>query len=142
MAKKKSERARAKNRAWYWFSRYIRLTHCVEEYGTPEKGDCITCKETFPFEKLDAGHFVPGRTDAVIFDENNSHGQCRKCNRFRQGRWVEYFFYMRDRYGLEEVMRIMGLTFKSIRYHDSDFRVIAETYRIKCKIIEEKFRDE
>lgn len=50
-------------------------------------------------KKMDAGHFIQGRHNSVLFDERNVHAQCQRCNRFLHGNLVPYYEYMLSRYG-------------------------------------------
>ncbi|RKX92021.1 MAG: recombinase [Spirochaetes bacterium] len=138
MAKhKKSERQRAKQRAWEAFSRYIRTRDCIATTGSPEYGRCITCGQVYPFGKLDAGHFIPGRSDAVLFEEHNCHAQGIRCNRFAQGAFVEYEMALRELYGEEEVERLKQLKFKTVKYSLQDFIAIKKKYTALTSVLRE-----
>jgi len=86
---------------WLWkkFSEYIRLRDCLKTTGTLWKGICRTCGRTYRFEKLQAGHFIPGRTRAILFDEFCVHIQCYRCNHILQGNWPPYYRFMQQEYG-------------------------------------------
>lgn len=75
----------AKKTLWRNFSTFIRLRDCIETTGTDGYGKCFTCGEVFPFDLLDCGHGIPGRTNGILFDETICRAQCRKCNRDRCG---------------------------------------------------------
>lgn len=79
-----------KRRTWKLFSIYIRQRDCLETTGSKEWGECVTCNETFSFDQLDAGHFIGGRHSSNLFSEKGCHGQCRRCNRFKNGNVLEY----------------------------------------------------
>jgi len=83
---------------WLWpvFSRYIRTRDCIRTTGSPLHGKCVTCGKKYPISKLQAGHFIPGRTDAVLFDETQVHAQCYRCNVKLQGMWHKYYAFMLD----------------------------------------------
>jgi len=85
--------------AWPIFSRYIRLRDCLETTGTRQYGKCVTCGKKYPFGKLQAGHFVPGRSDTVLFDEEAVHAQCYRCNVVLAGMWPAYYRFMQERHG-------------------------------------------
>jgi len=76
---KKESIGKAKARVWKVFSRYIRLRDCLAATGSSEYGECITCSEPLPFEKLQAGHFIP-KHSGNYFSERGVHAQCRTCN--------------------------------------------------------------
>ena len=83
---------------WLWpvFSRYIRTRDCIRTTGSPLHGKCVTCQKKYPISELQAGHFIPGRTDAVLFDETQVHAQCYRCNMKLQGMWHKYYAFMLD----------------------------------------------
>src|SRR3990167_9020671 len=63
---------RAKDRAWAAFSRYIRMKY-ANKSGMVE---CITCHTFKHWKEMQAGHFVDGRNNTVLFDERLVHPQC------------------------------------------------------------------
>lgn len=89
----------AKKRAWESFSRYVRLRDCLATTGWPDTGRCVTCGLEKPFEELQAGHFVDGRSRHVLFDERATHAQCYACNVPRKGNKDAYWPFMLDKYG-------------------------------------------
>ena len=63
--------------------------------------NCISCgiNET---ELFDGGHYKKAEIySGVIFDPNNCHKQCRKCNRFLNGNELNYRQGLISRYGIE-----------------------------------------
>lgn len=65
--------ARLKTNAWDTFSKYVRL----------RDKKCFTC----PGLAEQAGHFYHNCLD---FDEENIHGQCKRCNHFLSGNLAVY----------------------------------------------------
>ena len=59
---------------------YIRLRDCIETTGLAFVGVCITCRRRFHISYLDAGHFISGRRNAVLFDILGLNAQCTYCN--------------------------------------------------------------
>ena len=67
---------------------------------------CISCgiEQT---ELWDGGHYKKAEMyTGVIFDENNCHKQCRKCNRFLGGNELNFREGLIQRYSLEYVESI------------------------------------
>lgn len=95
---------------WPVFSRYIRMRDCLEATGTITGGVCCTCGRSYPIGKLQAGHFIPGRADSILFEPTCVHNQCYRCNMLRQGEWVKYFRYMQKKYGLPHIFKLMALS--------------------------------
>jgi len=96
---------------WLWklFSRYIRLRDCIKTTGTTDWGLCRTCQRKYHFKKLQAGHFIPGRTRAVLFDPRCVHIQCYRCNRVIKEVWPAYYRFMQKEYGQEVVEELVNL---------------------------------
>ena len=96
---------------WLWptFSQYIRLRDCIKTTGTVSHGRCRTCGRTYEFKKLQAGHFIPGRTRGVLFDERCVHIQCYRCNRVIKEVWPPYYRFMQQEYGQEIIEELVDL---------------------------------
>jgi len=131
----KSPRLKARARAVYWFSRWIKIRDCLATTGTLTEGICITSGRRIRFSQGDCGHFVPGRADAVLFDENNAHFQSSSDNRFKQGKWIEYEKALLFMYGAEEVQRLKELYYNGFKYSEEEYRDIAKKYRLGFKEI-------
>ena len=96
-----------KKRLWKIFSIYIRMRDCLETTGTITHGKCCTCGRDYPIGKLQAGHFIPGREDSILFDPTCVHAQCYRCNVQHSGEWVKYFRFMEKKYGGEFIFALM-----------------------------------
>ncbi len=83
---------------WQKFSRYIRIRDCLLATGKPNHGKCVTCGREYPITRLQAGHFIPGRHDAVLFDFDGVHTQCYRCNIELGGNWPCYYRWMQQNY--------------------------------------------
>jgi hypothetical protein len=125
----KDARKRAKDRAWEWFSKYVRLRDCLKTTGTPERGKCYTCDVLKPLEELQAGHLVQGRYDSVLFQERGVHAQCIPCNNYKNGAIDVYYMLMVKEHGKEYVEELVMEKFKPVKYHENDYREIADDYR-------------
>lgn len=99
----KSKLQLAKEKAWKSFSAFIRTRDCIRTSGTMEEGVCISCKRTVPYKSSQAGHFIAGRTNAILLDEDLVHLQCYHCNIGLSGNYVEYFVAMEELYTREEI---------------------------------------
>lgn len=100
---KKDSIAWHKNRAWKAFSKYIRLRDCLVTMGSKEYGKCITCEREYPLTKLQAGHFIDGRSASILFDEEIVNAQCYGCNVMKAGNKDSYTPIMIEKYGLKKV---------------------------------------
>ena len=129
----RTEKQRARNTAWKWYSLYIRARDALRTTGDLKTVVCITCGRTVRFEKADASHFIPGRADSILFEETNCHASCIPCNRFKQGMWVPYFYKVNSLYGRDEAQRLMGLYFIELSYSAEAYREFADNFRIRYK---------
>ena len=130
--KTKSPHKKAKDKAWDSFSRYIRTRDCIRFTGEPDEGMCITCKNPFPYKKLQAGHFIGGRSNAVLFDERIVYSQCYYCNakppRGLGGNYVEYFVFMEQEWGREKIDEFRALKQQTVQYKQFDYERIRSEY--------------
>lgn len=98
----KSDKAKAKAETWRLFSLYIRYRDSLKTTGTLTECACVTCgrvKPTRARNGIQAGHFYPGRHNAIIYDRRNCAGQCIWCNRDLKGNWPAYYDFMLRTYG-------------------------------------------
>lgn len=142
--KSKTERSKAKEAAWDAFSIYIRTRDCLRFTGDPTEGKCITCNRYYPFKQLQAGHFIPGRGNAVLFDDRLVYSQCIGCNGNppygKGGNYVEYFRFMLDEVGLEKIDEFRALKNTTKVYKEYHFREIEALYNEKTKVLLEEYK--
>ena len=107
-----------KAKAWVEFSKYIRLRDALATTGTQEWVLCCSCGRRYPafgVGCVQAGHFVPGRRNSILFDERGVNAQCYNCNVTLNGNWIEYERFMIKKYGegvVEELKQKKNLTVK------------------------------
>lgn len=82
-------------------------------------------------KSIQAGHFVPGRGNAVLYREDNVHPQCRTCNVFKHGNWIEYERWMNQTYGPAVVQELKDLSREIVQMTAGDHLAVAEVYRGK-----------
>lgn len=123
--------AKAKKAAWTAFSLYVRLR------DSDWRGDCtcVTCGKTQNYRKQQAGHFVQGRHNSVLFDPRNCHVQCPGCNLFKNGNLYLYGKFMEKKYGQEVIDELFELDKQSKKYTEQDFRDIETKYKELCKAL-------
>lgn len=95
---KKLSVAKLKKKVWSEFSKYIR-----NKYAVNGKVMCVTCGVWKDINEMQAGHFISGRRNSVLFDERNVHPQCYACNICKHGNTVNYFRFMQHKYGDEVI---------------------------------------
>jgi hypothetical protein len=116
-----------KNKCWKLFSEFIRRRD-ADEGGTTR---CVTCKKPIFWKEAHAGHFVPGRTNAVLFNEEITNAQCVACNVFKGGNYQEYTLYMLDKYGREKVDEFLQLKHQVRKYTTTELEEMITHYKQK-----------
>lgn len=124
--KKKSVNS-LKKEAWKLFSIFIR-TRGMDEDGF---NVCVTCGTRMYWRLLQCGHFIPGRHNSVLFDENNCHSQCAHCNIFLHGNLIKYYRFMLKKYGEKEIERLEKEDRKSVQFKPKDLEKIIKLYKQK-----------
>ena len=67
---------------------------------------CISCNSSTA-DVFDGGHFYKAEVySGLIFNENNCHKQCRKCNRFMNGNELNFRKGLIARYGIDYVTNL------------------------------------
>ncbi len=97
--KKKKTLTSLKKKVWEVFSPYIRTRDCLKTTGCASFGLCITCGKRYHFKLLQAGHLIPGRHNANLFNERGCHAQCYNCNINLRGNTLEYRRKVIEMYG-------------------------------------------
>src|SRR3990167_9509270 len=108
--------ARLKDKAWDVVSKFTRQRDC-DENGY---GNCVTCGKWIHWTEGDAGHFLSGRMNGILFDVRGIHLQCKPCNGgFRNQKYSKdevaenYEKYMLKRYGqaiIDDLKRLQHAT--------------------------------
>ena len=109
-----------KDKAWDLFALYIKMRDANGE-GLCE---CVTCGKTLFFYEADcqAGHFVSGRSNAVLFDEKIVHTQCYSCNCGRYGEQAKYLLFMKRKFGytdeqIEEMLSALSTREREVLHY-------------------------
>ena len=121
----------AKKQAWDAFSRYIRLRDCLKTTKTPTAGRCVTCNRSYPFTKLQAGHWLPGRRNSVLFDERGVAAQCVGCNVWGRGQQAAFEEYMRREHGEEVMAEIREANKTGVRFTKGELEEMRREYQAK-----------
>ncbi len=121
-----------KKDAWKWFSKFIRLRDALLTTGTKDMVKCFTCDalvSAWSRGGAQAGHFLDGRGNAVLFDEDLVHAQCLQCNFYRHGFKESYEPKMIALYGKDRVegFRVQKREIK--RYTAEDYEKIRDYYK-------------
>lgn len=119
--RKKSSLKKAKDEAWTAFSLYVRTRDTV----------CCTCGG--PVQQ--AGHFIDGRHNAVLFSERGVHGQCYHCNVGLKGNKLEYWLFIERTYGREVIEQLMRESKVTVQYKTHDYQRIKQEYLDKLNLL-------
>jgi hypothetical protein len=120
-----------KDKCWKVFSEYVRRKE-ADEGGT---NYCFTCGQPKFWKELHAGHFVGGRTNAVLFNEDIVKPQCVMCNIFLNGNYGRYTLKMIDLHGREKVEEFLALKHQVKKYTRSDLEDLIQTYKSKLETV-------
>lgn len=101
--RKKGPIQRLKDKCWAAFSIYIRMKHADPHTGLVK---CVTCGVWKHWKEMQAGHFVPSRSNSILFDERGVYPQCYSCNVCRHGNTHEYIEFMKRTVGPEKAEEI------------------------------------
>ena len=132
--KTKAEYTKTDWEEWLWptFSRYIRIRDCLATTGTVTHGICCTCgkrKRVSGQGQLQAGHFIPGRYDVILFDEKQVHAQCYRCNMKLQGMWHKYYLFMMNKgYSHEDIQDMIERSEDTVKFVPEWFEQTKEYY--------------
>lgn len=123
----KSPLQKAKEKCWSAFSLYIRLKYS----DWRENCTCVTCGKTQHYKKQQAGHFVQGRRNAVLFDERNVHPQCYGCNICKSGNLYQYGKFMEKTYGQDVIDELFKLNDTTVKYTIQDYEEMTKEFKEK-----------
>lgn len=127
---KQLNRKKAEATAWRWFSLWIRIKD-ADCFGIVK---CYTCTTRKHYKSMEAGHYKPqGHYKGIKFEERNTHPQCNSCNQHKSGRLDVYAVKMIEDYGTGIFDELMLLNRVASRKLGSDFREMADKYRLLCK---------
>ena len=90
---------------------------------------CCSCGVAKPYEQMDCGHYVNRRAMATRWREDNSHGQCRNCNRFKEGNATGYTLFMINRYGADRIELLDAMSRETANWSESDLELMIKDYQ-------------
>jgi len=120
-----------KKRAWKACSLYVRVRECLHTTGTLDYGFCFTCGVRIHIKEMHAGHFVAGRTNAVLFDDIAIRGQCYRCNIHKGGEPLIFRKNLIKEHGEETVDILESNRWKTKRYSKIELDALYYVYKKK-----------
>jgi hypothetical protein len=123
----KTKLSTMKKKVWKLCSEYNR-----RKDANGDMAQCVTCGKIAHWKELHAGHFIAkGNGNSVYFEDTNIHAQCPRCNMFDEGNKENYYPYMLNRYGQDEVDRLMALKHQAVKFSRADYEQMMEDYKEK-----------
>jgi len=127
--RKKTKYELQKARTWAKCSIYNRRK-LADKDGYVE---CITCGVKRHYkDMMQAGHWLAGRGNAVLFEDDGIHAQCFRCNYYGGGKEVNvsqnYHQFMLDRYGQERMDELIVLKNTAKKFTLEELQDIEDEY--------------
>lgn len=116
-----------KKKAWKAFSEYIRQRYAPDDGMVV----CYTCGKVDHWKKMQAGHAIGGRNNAVLFNEDLVRPQCVGCNVFGRGKYAIFTRKLIDELGMEKYDQLVTESQKLVQYKSSDYMEIEDKYKEK-----------
>lgn len=131
MSRKQPTLSGLKKKCWRLFSEYVRRKGS-DEGGTDH---CYTCGGLFHWKDLQAGHAIPGRHNAVLFDEEIVRKQCATCNVFRRGQYHIFTTKLIRERGMEWWEKKLEESRRLVKWTRSDIEELIAGYKEKLKAL-------
>lgn len=130
--KKKWSIAYLRNKVvWPIFSKFIRLKYADwRGYCT-----CVTCGKVQSWKEMQAGHFIPGRMNSILFEERGVHPQCYLCNGPLKGNPRKYEAFMKEKYGQEVIDELDKLSNEMRQFKHEELVDMWNHYKDQVKIL-------
>lgn len=122
-----------KKKTWSLFSEFIRKRGCSHD-GI---NTCVTCGINAHWKDLQAGHFIDGRNNSVLFNEEIVWPQCMRCNIFLKGNKIQYVQFMVRTLGksFDDLVELDKLKFLSKQFKKYDYLDLIELYINKITLL-------
>ena len=127
---KKPSVAKLKKLAWKLFSIYIRS----KDADWNGMVHCYTCSWYGPWRRLQAGHFVPGRGNAILFEEKGVFPQCWVCNIRKHGNTLVYMDNLIRDFGKKRVNYLRGKALEIKQFDVAELEALILTLKKKIKV--------
>jgi hypothetical protein len=100
---------------------------------------CVTCGTIYPWSggEMHAGHFLPGRSQSILFDPRNCHPQCCYCNT-HGGYPQQYKMYMIAEYGSDVVEELYRLKHQVKSWTADELVVMRMDYKERIRAAKKK----
>ena len=85
------------------------------------------------WKAMQAGHAIPGRHNAVLYDEEIVKVQCVACNIFKRGNYPIFTTRLIKTHGMEWWEAKLANSRKTVKYTRTDIQGIIDKYTDKLK---------
>lgn len=85
---------------------------------------------------MQAGHFIPGRKNAFLFDERGVHPQCYLCNGPLKGNPRKYQAFMLQKYGQKVIDELDALSNTTKQFTYDELIDLKNLYEDKIKALQ------
>jgi hypothetical protein len=133
LAKKKPTLRGLKSKAWKTFSEWIRRKD-ADAGGTVT---CYTCGKLMYWKEAHAGHALPGRHNAVLFDPEIVRVQCPVDNIWKGGNYPVFTAKLIRENGLEWFESKLEGARRVVKYTRSDLEDLIASYKSKLEALEQ-----
>ena len=116
------------------FSRFIRLRDS-DDNGWVR---CISCGTPHNVTDIDCGHFIKRGKLSTRFHEKNCNGQCRGCNRYKNGNEAMYSYHLNQKWGAGTSDLLVMLSSQPAKYSRFDYEIMIKEYKAKVKKLKEE----
>jgi hypothetical protein len=99
---------------------------------------CVTCGKRDDYRKMNAGHFIGSRVQAILLVEDNIHVQCVHCNQHLSGNGAAYVEYMLENYGPEKIEELRALKHSGYKYTREQLADLRDGYKARIKAQEKR----
>jgi len=134
MKRKKKERSLPsyKKEAWSLLSKIIRLYYADKDGYCR----CVTCNVKKHWKEMQAGHFIDGRNNAILFVRIGINPQCFACNIKKHGNKVEYFAYMLKKHGFSVINHLRTLKHQTLKITREEYKEMIVRFKAELKKLE------
>ena len=127
MRQKKKSLSALKKKCWAVFSEYVRRKD-ADVGGTV---NCVTCGKLMFWKDAHAGHAIPGRHNAVLFDEEIVKPQCPQDNLYKGGMYHVFVTKLIKENGMEWWEKKLEDSRKIVKYTRTDIEDLIKLYEAK-----------
>lgn len=125
--KKQKSLSSLKAKAWKLFSEYVRRKD-ADESGTVS---CYTCGKLMYWKEAHAGHAIPGRHNAVLFDLDIVKPQCPRDNLFMGGMYHVFATKLIKENGMEWWEKKLEGARQIVKYTRADMEALIDSFKAK-----------